>query len=116
MRHRKKGRKLSRRKGSREALLKNLVRAVIRHEKIKTTEAKAKEVRGLVEKLIQYGKRGDLQSYRQIIAVLSNEALAKKVKDELAVRYKDRQSGFLRIYKIGPRGGDNAPLVILEFV
>lgn len=115
MRHLKEGRKFSRRRGSRVALLKNLVRSFFEHGKIKTTEAKAKEIKPMIDKLINSAKKGDLSSRRRIMAVLANEKLTKKVL-ELGAKYKEKNSGFSRIYKLGPRRGDSASLVILELV
>lgn len=115
MRHLKKGRKLSRRRGSRAALLKNLVRSLVKYGKIRTTEAKAKEIRPMVERLIARAKKGDLASRRMIMATVSSEELTKKIL-ELGAKYKDKNSGFTRLYKLGLRKGDKAPMVILELV
>jgi large subunit ribosomal protein L17 len=115
--HRIGGRKLSRQTGPRKSLLKNLVVAVLRYEQIKTTEARAKEVRGQVEHVITLAKEGSLASRRRIVAQLPNEPLViDKLLNEIAPKYEDRSSGYTRIVKLGPRAGDNAPLVQLELV
>ena len=117
MAHRIDGRKLSRKQGPRLALYKNLTVSVFRYEKIKTTEAKAKEVRGRVERMITLAKRGDLAARRQIIAQFPNEPLVvDKLFDEIAPKYADRTSGYTRIVRIGQRQGDAAEIVQLELV
>ncbi|MEA2678248.1 MAG: large subunit ribosomal protein [Chloroflexota bacterium] len=111
------GRKLSRKTGPRKALFKNLIVAVLRYEQIKTTEARAKEVRGQVEHVITLAKDGSLAARRQIIATLPDEPLViDKLINEIAPKYGDRASGYTRIIKIGPRNGDKAPMVQLELV
>jgi ribosomal protein L17 len=115
--HRIGGRKLSRKTGARKALYKNLIVAVLRYEQIKTTEARAKEVRGQVERVITLAKDGSLAARRQIVAELPDEPLViDKLINEIAPKYGDRSSGFTRIVKIGPRAGDAAPMVQLELV
>ena len=116
MRHRMAGRKLSRPSGHRRALYRNLVTDLLGYGKIITTEAKAKEVRGLAEKMITLGKKGGLHSRRQALSFIIDEKVAGKVFTELATRYAARPGGFTRITKIGPRLGDNAPMVKLELV
>ena len=117
MAHRIGGRKLSRKQGPRLSLYKNLAVSVIRYEKVKTTEAKAKEVRGRVEHMITLAKRGDLTARRAVISQFPNEPLVvNKLFDELAPKYADRSSGFTRIVRIGPRLGDAAEIVQLELV
>ena len=98
------------------ALYKGLVGDLIRHEKIRTTEAKAKETRGMAERIITLGKRGDLQARRRALAFITDSALVDKVFHVLAPRYTERPGGYTRITKIGVRKGDAAPLVQLEFV
>ena len=99
------------------ALFRNLAVAVIRHERVKTTEAKAKEVQGRVEKAITLAKRGDLSARRTIVSQFPNEPLViKKLFDEIAPKYADRTSGFTRIVRIGPRQGDAAEIVQIELV
>src|SRR5579864_2977246 len=115
MAHRIDGRKLSRKQGPRLALYKNLTVSVLRYERIKTTEAKAKEVRGRVEHMITLAKRGDLTARRAVISQFPNEPLVvNKLFDELAKKYADRTSGFTRIIRLGQRMGDAAEIVQLE--
>ena len=117
MAHRIDGRKLSRKQGPRLALYKNLTVSVLRYERIRTTEAKAKEVRGRVEHMITLAKRGDLTARRAVIAAFPNEPLVvNKLFDELAPKYADRTSGYTRIVRLGQRLGDAAPIVQLELV
>ena len=117
MAHRIDGRKLSRKQGPRMALFKNLTVAVIRHERVKTTEAKAKEVQGRVERVITLAKRGDLAARRTVVSEFPNEPLViKKLFDEIAPKYAARTSGFTRIVRIGQRQGDAAEIVQLELV
>ena len=115
--HRVGGRKLSRKQGPRLSLFKNLTVSVIRYERVKTTEAKAKEISGRVEKVITLAKRGDLSARRAVVAQFPNEPLVvNKLFDEIAPKYADRTSGYTRIVKIGPRPGDNAPMARIELV
>jgi large subunit ribosomal protein L17 len=117
MAHRIDGRKLSRKQGPRLALYKNLTVSVLRYERIKTTEAKAKEVRGRVEHMITLAKRGDVNARRLVISQFPNEPLVvNKLFDELAPKYADRTSGFTRIIRLGQRMGDAAEIVQLELV
>src|ERR671927_1774579 len=117
MAHRIDGRKLGRKMGPRLALYKNLTVSVLRYERVKTTEAKAKEVQGRVEKAITLAKRGDLAARRAVVADFPNEPLVvTKLFDEIGPKYADRSSGFTRIVKIGLRKGDAAPIVQLELV
>ncbi|MGI8928923.1 MAG: 50S ribosomal protein L17 [Candidatus Limnocylindrales bacterium] len=111
------GRKLSRKTGPRMSLYRNLIVSVLRYEQIKTTEARAKEVRGQVEKVITLAKDGSLAARRRIVAELPDEPLViDKLLNEIAPKYADRNSGYTRIVKLGPRPGDNAPMVQLELV
>ena len=111
------GRKLSRKTGPRMALYRNLIVSVLRYEQIKTTEARAKEVRGQVEHVITLAKDGSLAARRQIVAELPNEPLViDKLINEIAPKYADRTSGYTRIVKLGLRAGDAAPMVQLELV
>ena len=111
------GRKLSRKMGPRLALYKNLTVSVLRYEKVKTTEAKAKEIRGRVERVITLAKRGDLAARRAVVAEFPNEPLVvSKLFDEIAPKYADRSSGYTRIVRIGQRQGDAAEIVQLELV
>lgn len=117
MPHQVDGRKLSRKTGPRLALFRNLTVSVLRYEKIRTTEAKAKEVRGRVEHMITLAKRGDLTARRAVIAELPNEPLViKKLFDEIGPKYADRTSGYTRIVRIGQRAGDAAEMVQLELI
>ena len=117
MAHKIDGRKLGRKMGPRLALYKNLTVSVLRYERVKTTEAKAKEIQGRVEKMITLAKRNDLTARRAVVAAFPNEPLVvTKLFDEIAPKYADRTSGFTRIVKIGPRSGDNAEIVQLELV
>jgi large subunit ribosomal protein L17 len=116
MRHQVKGRGLGRYSGPRMMLYRNLVTDLLRHEKITTTEAKAKEIRGMAEKMITLGKEGTLASRRRALAFITEESIVSKVFTELAPRYKDRSGGYTRIYKLGPRVGDGAPTARVELV
>lgn len=115
MRKLKKGRKLSRKKDQRKALLKSLAVALILKEKIKTTEAKAKELAGFIAKQITQAKAGDLHS-RRILRKFFQEKIVKKLIDEIALKYKERKGGYTRIIKSGPRKSDGAKMVIIELV
>ena len=110
------GRTLGRRTEHRLALYRNLVADVIKKERIKTTEAKAKEVRGQVERVITYGKKGSLHHRRLALAFVPDKEAVEKVFQELATRYAQRPGGYTRIVKLGPRKGDAAPMVFLELV
>jgi len=117
MPHRVAGRKLSRKHAHRMSMLGNLAVSVIRYEKIKTTEAKAKEVRGVVDGMITLAKRGDLHARRQLVGKMPHEPLiVQKLMGEIATKYAERASGFTRIVKIGPRLGDSASMVQIELV
>jgi large subunit ribosomal protein L17 len=116
MRHGHSGRKLQRKTGHRLALLRNLAAALIKHEQITTTVAKAKELRPYTEKLITLAKRGGLSNRRLAMSRLGDEAQLKKLFDVLAERYGDREGGYTRIVKAGYRASDAAPIAIIEFV
>jgi large subunit ribosomal protein L17 len=117
MAHRIAGRKLGRTTGHRLALYRNLMVSVFRYEKVRTTEAKAKEVRGRVERMIGLAKRGDLSARRAVLAEFPDEPLVvRKLFDEIAPKYGDRTSGYTRIVRIGQRKGDAAEMVQLELV
>ena len=116
MRHRVAGRKLGRTTDHRRALYRNLVTDLLKYEKITTTEAKAKEVCSLAEKMITLGKKSGLHSYRQALSFLMDKKVAEKVFAELAQRYRERPGGYTRIIKLEPRLGDSAPMVQLELV
>ena len=115
MRERKKGRKLSLKRDQRKALLKSLATALILKEKIKTTEAKAKEISPIVEKFITKAKKGDLSSKR-FISRFFTPAVVKKLVNEISPRYKERQGGYTRIIKLGQRKSDGARMAIIELV
>jgi large subunit ribosomal protein L17 len=110
------GRKLGRQSGHRRALFANLAAALIKHEQIKTTLPKAKDLRPFVEKLITLGKRGDQHARRQAYAVLRNDSVTQKLFGPLAERYKSRSGGYTRVLKAGFRFGDVAPMAIIELV
>lgn len=116
MRHGMSGRKLNRTSSHRKALFSNMANALIKHEQIKTTLPKAKELRPVVEKLVTLGKRGNLHARRQVFAMLRDNAMTSKLFDTLANRYADRQGGYTRVLKAGFRYGDAAPMAIIEFV
>ena len=116
MRHGVAGRKLSRPTDHRLAMYRNLVSDLIRYEKIVTTEAKAKEIRGQAERLITLGKRGDLHARRQAQARLYDTQLVDKLIHVIAPRYAERPGGYTRIVKLGPRVGDAAPLAQIQLV
>lgn len=109
-------RRLGRPTGHRKALFRNLVTDLIRHEKITTTETKAKEIQSLAEKMITLGKKGDLSARREVAKVIMDKAVAKKLFVEVATRYADRNGGYTRVVKIGPRRGDAAPMAVIELV
>src|SRR3954465_12498053 len=117
MRHKKQRGKLSRDASHRKALLANLCKEVIQHERIKTTEAKAKAVKPEVEKLITLAKRGDLHARRQALSTLGQDKFTVyKLFEEVAPRYGQRPGGYTRILKLGPRSGDATEMVLLELV
>ncbi len=123
MRHQVAGKRLSRSKGARIALRKNLMKDLFRHERIKTTKAKAAAVRGGAEKLITLAKKGNeageakaVHARRLAAARLNDTEIVKKLFDDIAPRYADRKGGYTRVIKLGPRLGDAAEMVILELV
>ncbi len=116
MRHRISGRKLSRPTAHRMSLFRTTVTDLLRHETIQTTEAKAKEIRRLAEKVITRGKKGSLHQRRQAAAFLTDDEVVKKLFDELGPRYELRQGGYTRIMKLGQRKGDAAPMAIIELL
>ncbi len=115
MKKRKKGRKLSREKDQRKALLRAISSALYLREKIKTTEAKAKEVSGFAEKSITRAKKGDL-ACRRLLAKHFSLNIVKKLVNEIGPRYKERKGGYTRIIKLGPRKSDGAKMAIIELV
>ena len=116
MRHRKAGRALSRSKSHRSALIRNQVTDLLRHEAIVTTEAKAKTIRPVAEKMITLGKRGDLHARRQAGAVLTDRKVLRTLFDDIAPRFAERNGGYTRIIKLGPRRGDGALMAHIELV
>ncbi|MFP4416102.1 MAG: 50S ribosomal protein L17 [Chitinispirillaceae bacterium] len=116
MRHLKSGRKLNRTASHRKAMLNNLATSILDKERVTTTVAKAKEVRSLVERLITYGKRGDLHNIRRAARSVKSKDVLKKLFDDIAPTYKDREGGYTRILKLGERRGDNAEMSIIELV
>ena len=116
MRHRVEGRKFGREADHRKAMMHNLVKELVKHERITTTHAKAKEARRLVERVITYGKKGAVHHRRLAFKVLEDRSLVKKLFDEIAPRFEERQGGYTRIYQTGPRRGDCAPMAIIELV
>jgi len=116
MRHGMSGRKLNRTSTARKALFISLAHALLKHEQIKTTLPKAKDLRPIAEKLVTLCKRGDLHARRQAISYLKDEKIVSKLFSTLAERYKDRQGGYTRVLKAGFRYGDCAPMAIIELV
>ncbi len=109
-------RKLGRNSGARKALLKSLLIALFKYERIETTEAKAKELRRVADRVITLAKRGDLSSRRMAIAAVGDVGVVHKVFEEMPEKYNDRNGGYTRILKLGPRRGDAAPMVLMELV
>ena len=109
-------RKLGRNSSARKALFRSILTSFFRHERIETTEAKAKEISGLAEQIITLAKRGDLSARRMVIARLMDVVVARKLFDEIAPKYVERQGGYTRVLKLGNRRGDAAPMAILELV
>jgi large subunit ribosomal protein L17 len=116
MRHHRAGKKLGRDSAHRKALYANLAGSLIEHGRIKTTEAKAKAVRPIAEKMITLGRRGDLAARRQALAYLRSQEVVHRLFAEVGPRFADRQGGYLRIVKLGPRPGDGAEMAYLEVV
>ncbi len=117
MRHRVKSKRLNRNEAHLDSLLRNLATSVILYEKVKTTQAKAKMVKPIVEKLIASAKKtSTMNAYRRLNAYLPDKNASKKLIEELLNRYKDRQSGFVRLTNLGFRSGDSAPVVLIELV
>src|ERR1700727_3953172 len=115
MGHMKQGPKLGRTSAHRKALFRNLVLSLIEHERIKTTDAKAKELRRYADRMVTLGKRGDLAARRLAFAFMQSRDAVKKLFDEIAPRFSDRPGGYTRVVKFGVRRGDAAPLSIIEF-
>ena len=109
-------RKLGRPSDQRRALLRNLTTALLEHGKIETTVTRAKEVKRIADKMVTLGKRGDLHARRQAIAYITQEVVVKQLFDEIAPKYTERNGGYTRIYRVGPRRGDGAEMAIIELV
>ncbi len=116
MRHRLSGRKLNRSSSHRKAMFKNMAAALIKHEQITTTLAKAKDLRRVTDRLVTLGKRGGLHARRRALAVLKDNGLAEKLFSTLAKRYADRPGGYTRVLRAGYRYGDSAPMAVIELV
>ena len=115
MRHLNRGRKLNRTSAHRKALFKNLVLALIRHGRIRTTDAKAKELRRVADRMVTLGKQNDLAARRHVFAFVQSHEAVQKLFNEIAPRFKERSGGYTRVVKFGFRRGDAAPLSIIEF-
>jgi large subunit ribosomal protein L17 len=116
MRHNVMGRKLGRSTKHRKSLFRNLTTELFRHERIRTTEAKAKSVQSIAEKLITLARRGDLHARRQAARDIYDPAVLQKLFDEIGPRMQDRNGGYTRIYKLGPRRGDAANMALIELI
>lgn len=116
MRHNKAGRRLGRTTSHRIAMFRNMVTSLFAHERITTTDAKAKELRSIAEKMITLGKRGDLHAVRQAASYIRDKKVVTKLFSTIAPRYKERDGGYTRIIKLGIRPGDCAPLSVIELV
>ena len=116
MKHNIKNKKLNKTSSHRKAMFMNLSNALIKHEQITTTLAKAKELKRFIEKVITLGKKGDLSARRKTISILQDHQMTKKIFEKLSERYKDRSGGYTRIIKLGNRFGDNAPVAVIELV
>ncbi|MBI3248564.1 MAG: 50S ribosomal protein L17 [Deltaproteobacteria bacterium] len=115
MRHLKDGRKLSRTAAHRKALMRNLVKALLLREQIRTTDAKAKELRRYADRIVTLGKRGTIHARRLAYMYLGSRKLVKRLFDEVAPRFQGRPGGYTRVLKLGPRRGDAAPISVVEF-
>ncbi|MEA2038307.1 MAG: 50S ribosomal protein L17 [Thermodesulfobacteriota bacterium] len=116
MRHRKAGKELGRNTSHRRAMLRNMVTSLLKHEQIETTDAKAKALRSVAEKMVTLGKRGDLHARRQALAYIKDKQVTYRLFDELKDRYLDRQGGYVRITKKGARKGDGASISIVQLL
>jgi len=116
MRHRKAGNPLGRNPSHRRAMLRNMVTSLLKYEQIETTDAKAKALRPIAEKMISLAKRGDLHARRQALAYMKDKAVTHRLFDELKDRYLDRQGGYVRIVKKGIRKGDGAPISVIQLL
>ena len=116
MRHRKSGRRLGRTSAHRKAMYRNMVTSLLEHERIQTTDSKAKELRRVAERMITLGKRGDLHARRRAMRVIRDKGVTAKVFDQLAERFRDRPGRYTRVVKLGNRVGDAAPLSVIELM
>ena len=116
MRHRKSGRKLGRKTGHRKAVMSNLASRLIEHKRIKTTEAKAKELRVFIEPLVTFARRGDLHARRQVLRKIPHKDIVSILFNDIGPVYTDRDCGYTRIIKLGFRDNDRAPVSMIEFV
>ena len=116
MRHKKSGRKLSRKTAHRKAMMSNLASALITHKKIKTTDAKAKELRSYIEPLVTFAKSGDLHARRQVLKKIPHKSIVSELFDTIGPTFADRNGGYTRITKLGFRDNDRAPVSVIEFV
>ena len=116
MRHNKTGRKLGRKTAHRKALMSNLASALITHKRIKTTDAKAKELRKYIEPLITFAKKGDLHSRRQVLKKIRHKSIVRELFDNIGPTFSNRNGGYTRIIKLGFRDNDCAPISMIEFV
>ena len=116
MRHRKTGRKFGRTAAHRQAMTRNLTTALLRHGRIETTEAKAKELRRFVERVITTAKPGDVHAHRQAALVVNDREVAQKLFSTYVERYRERPGGYTQVYKLGPRHGDGAPMALIVMV
>lgn len=116
MRHNKSGKRLGRNTSHRTAMLRNMVTSLFEHEKLTTTDSRAKELRKVADRMITLGKRGDLHARRQVLSVIRDQKVVAKLFDQIGPRYKDRPGGYTRILKLGSRLGDNAPQSIIALV
>lgn len=116
MRHRVSGRKLGRKKANRKALMVSLSMALIKHKKIKTTDAKAKELRTFIEPLITFAKKGDLHSRRQVLKSITNKSIVSELFEKIGPFFSERNGGYTRIIKLGFRDNDRAPVSFIELV
>ena len=116
MRHRKSGRKLGRKTGHRKALMSNLASRLIEHKRIKTTEAKAKELRMFIEPLVTFARKGDLHARRQVLRKIPHKDIVSILFNDIGPVYTDRDGGYTRIIKLGFRDNDRAPVSMIEFV
>ena len=116
MRHGKRGRKLGRTASHKKAMLNNMATSLFTNGKVRTTLPKAKELRGVAERLISFAKRGDLHARRQVLRRIQNKVVLTKLFDEIGPSYADRSGGYTRILKLGPRRGDSSELCLIELV